>query len=125
MKLNTSGQFSRQMGAVAMVVMLTGCAAWTPAQLVPSSLDGAPREVRITLMNGDRFPVSEPRMTPDSLFGVMVGLPYEAVALPLAWVRSIDLPRQDTHTAVALGVIGGVAAFFLAMLLIFGVGAGT
>ena len=104
-----------------MAGMLNGCMAWAPAQLVPSSLDGAPREVRVTLMNGDRFPVSEPRMTSDSLFGMMVGLPDEAVALPLAWIRSLALPRQETSTAVALGVIGGVAAFFLGTLLIFGV----
>jgi len=113
------------MGAIATAVMLTGCAAWAPAQVAPSSLDGEPREVRVTLMNGMRFPVTEPRMTADSLFGAMVGPPHEPVALPVAWIRTIDLPRDDTNTAVALGVVGGVAAFFFGVVLIFGVGAGT
>ena len=80
--------------------------------------------MRVTLMNGSRFPVSEPRMTSDSLFGRLVGLPHEPVALPVAWIRSLDLPRPGTHTAVALGVIGGVVAVFFGMLMI-GVGAGT
>lgn len=124
MILSKSRQFSRQVGAKAMAVLLTGCATWTPAQVAPSTLAGAPREVRVTLMNGSRFPVSEPRMTSDSLFGTLTGLGDEPVALPVAWIRSLDLPRQDTNTAIALGVIGGVAAFFLGAVLI-GVGAGT
>jgi hypothetical protein len=107
-----------------MAGILTACAAWAPAELAPSSLAGEPREVRVTLMNGTRFPVSGPRMTSDSLWGTMVGPPYEPVALPLAWIRAIDLPRQDTNTAIALSVVGGVLALFVGLAVIVAVGGG-
>lgn len=91
---------------VAGFIAAQGCAAWKPAAVAPSTLDGKPREVRVTLRNGQRFPVSFPYVASDTLRGIMVGTPEEPVVLALGDIAAIDLPRTDTSITINLVAVG-------------------
>lgn len=101
---------------VAMLFAAQGCAAWTPAVVAPSSLDTHPREVRVTLVNGERFPVSLPRIEGDTLRGRLAGIPDEPVALALSDIKALDLAREDTNMAINLAAVGGIIVFWLGIM---------
>ena len=100
---------------VAALVAAQGCAAWTPAPVAPSTLDGKPREVRVTLFDGRRFAVSFPRIAADTLRGTLPGTPPDSVVLALSDISAIDLPRTDTELAISLSVIGAAVAAVVVM----------
>ena len=102
-------RLSAREALIATLIAAQGCAAWTPAAVAPSTLDGKPREVRVTLADGSRFPVSFPHIEADTLRGNMVGTPEEPVALALRDIMAIDLPRTDTNMAINLVAVGGAA----------------
>jgi predicted CoA-binding protein len=75
----------------------TGCAGWRQVSVSPEALDSA-QEVRLTLGDGSRIVLVNPKVADDSIFGTNASREF---AYALADVRRMALPRASSSKQAA------------------------
>ena len=101
-------------GAGLLVVVLGGCATWTPQGLTPQAVieKDHPEQVRVTRRNGSRVELRTPVIVGDSMHGeTKVG----RTGVALEDISYLSLNRGNRPVTAALTGIG-VAAGLVALL---------
>ena len=109
-----------QLPLAGLLVGAVGCATVQPirepSQFIPQA---KPNLVVVIYNDNSQVPVSEPRMSGDTLFGTWLGV-GDPVAVPLSQVRRIDAVQRDKKrttlmiAGVTLLAAGGVYALAIA-----------
>ena len=110
--LSTIRSWRRILSVVLLVTYLPACSSWqvgtpTPAQFVEQE---HPDRVRVTRIDGTTITLYSPTVRADSLIGTTTGglarpVPSDAVGIPLAQVRQVEVRRANTAaTLLILGV---------------------
>lgn len=122
----------RSVASMLLVIHLGACATWRPSPVPPRQLieQEQPSSVRVTLASGEVVTLEDPRMTGDSIAGLIGGGFVNDVytdAELVAAVASRDVASMElrgfsagrTFAAVALGAaaVVGVAILIIALSL--------
>ena len=99
----------RFIATVLLPCYLAACLTWQPQEVSPEQAlgDGQPDKVRLTLIDGNRIVMEEPRILGDSLTGVYSG---RQVTIPLSAVTEVEL-RGNISGEEAIAAVFVTAAF--------------
>jgi hypothetical protein len=99
---------------VAALTVCLGCATVQPVEDPDRFFERAnPREVYVTFKNNSRVTMLAPRLTSDSLFGIVAGV-SQPLAAPLTHVARIEaLQRNRARTRWLIAGVGLAAAGFV------------
>jgi hypothetical protein len=99
----------RILTTLCVAMLLTGCTGWHTERLSPQDVITAkqPYEVRLTLPDGARVVLQEPRIAADSVVGVRDSRP---TAYPLKNVARLETRRFSVGRTIALGLPAAAVA---------------
>lgn len=90
------------------VAGLGACTSWHTQPLAPDQVvTQQPQVVRVERTDGRRVVLRTPQLAADSLAGIADG---RRVAVALADIRSLAVPRTDPLRTTALLLLGGIVA---------------
>ncbi len=116
--MRTYSPFARSIALILMATYVSSCARWEIQRLTPEATVQSknPKQLRLTLRNGFRVMVHNPRIVGDSLFGTTEeNSPRRLVALALDEIGLVEVSRFDpvrTFALVAAGI--GIAGLLVA-----------
>jgi len=113
---------NRPVALALLVTWLVGCAHYQPTQRPITELAGPPRPVsqmRVTLANGTRVQVTNPRVDQDTLRGTegLARTSGPPVAIPLASITGVEVSPPKKHISTGLSVLLVVGAAVVVALV--------
>ncbi|UCC25377.1 MAG: hypothetical protein JSU98_16885 [Gemmatimonadales bacterium] len=105
-----SRSFSVRITAACLLVTMAACTTWDPIQMPVGPQAELPRQIRLTLHDGERVVLETPYLEGDSVYVGLVDR-AEARRVPVAAVARVEEGQDAPQALKFLAVVGGVVLF--------------